>query len=149
MSILSRAFTTRKSDGLRKMKAQLTASVLITLLIINNCSENLVDTFLKETDHFSLTLPDSKDRTLADVFCQEFPNVPESKLQLGRIYKCDDNGGDGSFFSSTMLEIYSKQKLECKEGKAIVTGAAIFLNAQFGMIFSLLGISFAHFKRFM
>ena len=117
---------------------------------LDNCRDNIVDTFLKETDQFNLTLPDSKNNTLADVFCVKFPDVPEGKLQLGRSYFCQNDGSSiDSAFMDTMFNIHSKQKLECKEGKAIVTGAGSFLNAQIGMIFSLLGISFAYFNRFI
>ena len=114
----------------------------------DDCLDNIAATFMNETDQFSLIVPDSKDRTLADVFCEKFPDVPEDKLQLGKTYVCIkyDIIGSGSFSTQRMVNVYSKQKLECKQGIAIVTGAGSFLNAQIEMIFSLLGISFAHFN---
>lgn len=91
------------------------------------------------TDNFNLTARDADNVTLGQAFCNEFPNVPKSKLMIGKSFTCSSL--NAVYKDQAFSDIYSKQKLECINGKAFFTDAGGLVTAQVATILSILSVS--------
>lgn len=82
--------------------------------------ENTIDgKFLKLTNNFDLKVRNTNNVTLAQAFCNEFPQVEQTKLRLGQFYSCHNFGGSG-VTGHSFEHTYSTQLLECVNGVAVV-----------------------------
>ena len=114
----------------------------------NACVDYMESKFMRMTDDFNLTTVNVHNITLGQAFCTKFPHVTETKLQVGRSYNCHD-AARGSYQVELFSGTQSKQNLECKNGKAIITGAGSDLKKQSGTIFTLVSLSLVYLTRFI
>ena len=99
---------------------------------IGECPK-LTDTFSERTNKFDLNTKNDRGKTLAELFCQENPHVPKTRLQLNLSYSCF--GISETDVSSSTAALPPKQEIECVNGKATMT--EISSSSNLGWIISI------------